>query len=517
MESNTINITSTMSTMSDEETAVSAHAEGNEDEVAVLDVERHGGNEWFFDDFPCAGPAYMELSNEDKNVVKWATTRRSVAVRDITYYIYCRNVAAWAQMESPTAAHEITDVTGINAPVNYAVALKRFYPLLTRLAFAVQGLTRSVCIGTYRLTFKVEYKDGGPIVVYTPHKTVIENPREDEYRRMYMFVISPIVMPFPFRLPKKTVVDFEGEVLNQILLPLTDDQKLDFMWRIGNALTDPVKNPCIIIFYGASGEEGKSVLATNISRVLGKGVEWTVTDLIGKNSKWPDAEQVMSLAEKRLIVCDECGIEEDFNYNNIKRWTSNAPVQSGGMSAYLSQTIIGISNKMGFARKDAINNSVGRRMVIYKMDKKLGELKPFSPHLVNDYVKTQFIGACLSVSNLYERAPMSLEIALYTIFRRSVNFITAGLTIDHSASTHDCIVSTAVIATRIGVSIDRLVLTLAAKSNRLVCVPRYGTPFIFGLRYMRWVLTKVGEEYVARNWGKETVDLETLKQDIRII
>ena len=44
----------------------------------------------------------------------------------------------------------------------------------------------------------------------------------------------------------------------------------------------------------------------------------------------------MRLAEKRLIVCDECETEDDMNYNIIKRWKSNAPVQCGGMSAHLS-------------------------------------------------------------------------------------------------------------------------------------------------------------------------------------
>jgi len=499
------------------ETSAPIAAEGDEDEVVLLDVHSHGGNEWFMDDFPCSGPAYMELSMEDKNIVQWAMTRRSVAVRDITYYIYCRNVAAWAQMESPTAAHELTDVAGINAPVNYSAALQRFYPLLTRMAFPIEGLTTSVCIGTYRFTFEVKYLDDGPVVYYSPHATVIPNPRGDEHRRMYMFVISPIVMSFPFRLPKTMTVDLEGEILNQILLPLRDDQKLDFMWRIGNALTDPVKNPCVIIFYGATGEEGKSVLATNISRVLGKGVEWTVMDLIGKASKWPDGNTVMKLAEKRVVICDECGIEDDMNYNNIKRWTSNAPVQSDGMSAHLSQTIIGISNKMGFAVKGAINNSIGRRVVIYKMDKELGKLKPFPAQAVNDYVKMQFISACLSVSNLYERAPMSLEIALYTIFRRSVNFITAGITIDHTASPHYCLVSTAIMATRIGVTIERLVQCFAAMSNRLVCIPDDGCPFIFGLRYQRMYLTKFGENYVERHRGKAYMDLETLKMEARIV
>lgn len=72
---------------------------------------------------------------------------------------------------------------------------------------------------------------------------------------------------------------------------------------------------------------------------------------------------VINLSEERLIVCDEFGIEDDMNYCNIKKWTSNAPVQCGGIFAHLSQTVIGITNKVGFASKSAINNSVGRRVI----------------------------------------------------------------------------------------------------------------------------------------------------------
>lgn len=74
--------------------------------------------------------------------------------------------------------------------------------------------------------------------------------------------------------------------------------------------------------------------------------------------------------------------------------------------AYISQTIIGISNNMRFATKAAINNSIGRRVVEYKMDKELGKLRP-SPHgTVDAYIKMQFIASCLSVSAAYERVPM---------------------------------------------------------------------------------------------------------------
>ena len=89
---------------------------------------------------------------------------------------------------------------------------------------------------------------------------------------------------------------------------------------------------------------------------------------------------------------------------------------------------------------------------------------------------------------------MSPEIALYTIFRRGVNFVTAGLRIDHTATPYDYIVSKAVMAIRIGVSIGKRVLCFAAMSNRLVCIPKYGTPFVFGLRYMKMSLTKTGQK-----------------------
>lgn len=112
---------------------------------------------------------------------------------------------------------------------------------------------------------------------------------------------------------------------------------------------------------------------------------------------------------------------------------------------------------------------------------------------------------------------MSLEIALYTLFRKSVNFVTAGTVLDNHSSAHHCIVCTAIMSMRVGVSIDRLVQCFAAMSSRLVCMPKYGIPFVFGLWHPSSELTKYGESYVSRNWSKETVDLETLVSECKII
>lgn len=116
--------------------------------------------------------------------------------------------------------------------------------------------------------FRVKYEDGGPIVEYRPHKPVIDSPGGNESRTMYMFVTAPIVISFRYGCSLRTVVDLMGEMSNSILLP-RNHQKLDFLWRLANARTDAVKNPCVIILYGTTGEEGKSTFTLGISRALG--------------------------------------------------------------------------------------------------------------------------------------------------------------------------------------------------------------------------------------------------------
>ncbi len=54
-------------------------------------------------------------------------------------------------------------------------------------------------------------------------------------------------------------------------------------------------------------------------------------------------------------------------------------------------------------------------------------------------------------------------------------------------------------------------------SNRLVCEPAMGIPFVIGLGCSRYKWTASGQEDVKRNWGKDCIELETLKLTSRII
>lgn len=88
------------------------------------------------------------------------------------------------------------------------------------------------------------------------------------------------------------------------------------------------------------------------------------------------------------------------------------------------------------------------------------------------------------MASCYETSPMSLEIALCSEFRRSINFITIGLAIDLLATPRQCREAMTAIAIKTGVSIRRLVESFPAKSSRLVCESMIGMPFIVELRCM---------------------------------
>ena len=509
-------VVETESTMLQNESS-NPYAADDDDGVEMVIMKDSSGNEFILDDFPCSGPIFMEMPEQDQQLVAWAMMNRTVVVSDITFYVYCTSVGSWSQMQSKTAAHALCTVLDLTVPVNYMTSLDRYYSLITRIAFAIGKVQRSICIGTWRLLYEVEYIDGSPVVKYIPHPTVIESPpqRGPEHRRQYMFVTRPIPMPYPFHVPSKIFVDFEHPVLNQIMLPLRDDQKLDFAWRIGKAFQGENENPTVIIFYGKSGHEGKSVLATNISRVLTTGVVWTIDDLIGKVAEWPDAEDVMIYADKRIIICDEVKIDEDFNYNNIKRWTSGSPIQSKGLSAYLCQTVIGITNKIGWYKKEAVSNSIGRRLIIYKMDKSLGDLQPFEKSSITNTIRMQFISYCLAMADRFKYPPTSLEIAVYTIFRKSSNWITAGMEFDSKATHDDCATATRVMSTRAGVSTERLVQCFSAISKPLVYKPQNETGFVLGIRCMMMKMTDVGRDHVDQNSNMQTISLEDLKDIAR--
>ena len=476
-----------------------------------------GDCEWIRDDFPLWGPAANELSVQKRQLIEWVIARRCVVTDGVAYYLYCTSIAAWAQLESKPASDELVDAVDVFAPVNFEQALTRYYPIIKRVSYPIGPVLRSVCIGTWRLTFTIEFKDRGPHLHFSPHPSVVGNVRGDEHARMYMFVLMPISLPHPYACPVNIMVDMMDKVINEILRPLRDDQKIDFLWRIGKALQDTGMWPSVILFYGANGHEGKGTLSTMITRLFPDSTLWMSDDLIGKMSKWPQEDVVMSLCSKRILVCDECQVEDGFSYNNIKRWTSNSPVSSGGKTAILRQTIIGLSNKAPFYERSAINNSIGRRLVIYHMKKIMKRGAEVPSHMITNAVRLKFMSLCLCVAASYDEPCPSLAICLYTLFRKNVNKITAGTMYDVAATTDQMIAATTMMAVRCGLSSEKLCSAFSAMSPDSVGQSKYGTLYVRSIRPRNVSLTQYGYDVLLQSRARTTVDLETLKETVKIM
>lgn len=476
---------------------------------------------WFRDDFPLWGALSMQMNPEHKAVIEELFTKRYIVTDGITHYIYCEGVASWMQLYTEIASRKLLRITNINAPVNFSGPLQEAYALAKRIAYPIAKMHPSLCLGSYRFLFVSEWAGDGVLVVhYRPHYPVIASPNRDPmYDRIYCFVRSPVILTMPAACPYKIKVDLDDVVLNKILLPLRDDQKIDFMWRMGKALTDPTTNPSVIVFYGKVGHEGKTELAKSITRLFGDAVEWVSTDLFGSKSEWPDADLVMRLCQKRILICDECRIEDGFSYNNVKRWTSEAPITMNGRIGYLAQTAIVTSNKIPFYEKGAVNNSIGRRLVIYHMNKNLEKFEALDRSEISNLVILRFVSLCLSYSRAFPIPPVSLPIALYTVFRKNVNRITAGLVYDVGSSKMECIAGTSVMGVRCGVSVKQLCSVFAAISPDLIYVPEHGSRHILSIRTLKATVTPHGDDVInkRRTADVPTINLETMLERIRVL
>lgn len=472
--------------------------------------------------FPVAGECSISLSHMEKSLIEQIDSQSSVCFDGSTYYIYCTSSASWLQIYSRTGSNELLKYTGINAPVNYIGPLDWAYRICKRMARRVGRIKPSVCFGVTRMAFKVKYTPTKCVVYYEMHKPVL--PSKDQNHSSdpkLTFVVSPVVMPMMALCPIQVTVDFTDDLLNRILAPLRDDQKHDFLWRVGRALVDSSEGGTVMVMYGRYGHEGKSVLLKMLSALIPDASVWCSADLFGKQSKWPSSELITLLAQKRFLICDECEIKDGFSYNNIKRWTSGAPVTlEDGTTCHLSQSAFVLTNNIPFNEKAGINNSIGRRLVIYHMDRIMSDFEPPDISKIDNFVILRFISMAVAVYSASPKVPpTSLAIALYSFFRRNINKITAGLIYDPGSDESQCLAATWIMATRCGVDMKTLVVAFKAMSPRLVRSTEAGTGYIASLRPMKMEYTEHGLQVLAEmNETQRMVpDLDELLERIYII
>lgn len=153
--------------------------------------------------------------------------------------------------------------------------------------------------------------------------------------------------------------------------PLSHDQTLHFMWKLGAMLVDNNDEAAVVVLYGPQGGEGKGVMMKNISMWLKGSVVWCSTDLIGAKAQMPDSDYMNGLSSAKGLVCDEVAIADGFSYRNIKKLTSNSPIDDNPVSCIQGYTVFATSNEISFYQKVAVNDSIGRRLTIYRMENRI--------------------------------------------------------------------------------------------------------------------------------------------------
>ncbi|RYP85484.1 hypothetical protein DL770_005042 [Monosporascus sp. CRB-9-2] len=343
-------------------------------------------------------------------------------------------------MECDSAPSELLAVGNINAPVNSEKALSKTYPLLKRIAYPIAKLDRSVCVGIWRLTFSVEYGKEGPTVYYSQHKEVIQNPNRPQHARMYTSVTSPVTMPYPFASPVKV----------------------------------PVSST-------TGGHEGKTTLAKNLMMLLAGAVMWSNDDLVGHKSKWPSADLVMKMCEKRVLTCDECEIEDGFSYQHVKRWTSNGPRLARRQNGLLVADLDSGLQQDPVLREDRRQQQHREeaRDIWHEEGPGLGEARRVvdRSEITNSAIlKFLFLFLCLACGNAYWSTPTSPAIVMYTMFRKSINGITAGIGYDVTSNREQSTVATAMVAVRCRVKPTILCNAMKAISSEMIMTRRTGCP-----------------------------------------
>lgn len=173
----------------------------------------------------------------------------------------------------------------------------------------------------------------------------------------------------------------------------------------------------MIVFYGPDEHEGKTILAKNLVKLLLGAVMWSSEDLAGQKSKWPRVDDVRRMCEKRKPMCNVCKTKGGSSYQRIKRWISDAPVQ------WQDRLLV---SDVELHDKNAVDNSIGKRLAIYDMRESLGKFAPLLDGAINHKVRlpVRGVGQCVQSSHTYA------TIAMYTMFRESINTITAGMEYD---------------------------------------------------------------------------------------
>lgn len=116
-------------------------------------------------------------------------------------------------------------------------------------------------------------------------------------------------------------------------------------------------------------------------------------------------------------------------------------------------------------------------------------------------------------------APITVEMALFLVFRRSANRITAGLAIDPYAIARECKSSTMLLSLNSGTAYDQLLIVIKAMNPALTALAESpgSIGYVRGIRPIRLKVTDLGHRVSAERQatGRGYLDYDAVKNSMR--
>jgi hypothetical protein len=335
----------------------------------------------------------------------------------------------------------------------------------------MENIPSSVCVGTYRLVVNMneEYIHFTPVFFLTMDEA--ETAYSFYFRRMSAFVFKTIVSS---RIPRSLRHSFVSAAERTLSNVLGRESIEIVKWVIGNSLIDPVPAQKILFFYGLGGD-GKTVSINTILANLPGCSSALTRDYVGSSSNKLSEDDIHTLLNNRVVTFGDCILEEGYKINSqfLKRITSGDAISTSTVSGKIECTGIFASNSLWHPSKSVMQPWFARRMVLINFNK-LPDNLMLPPAQYNDVDVVHFAVSCIKTRTLLAEPPITLDIALRTIFGSKAQRFTRGVKYCLGSSHMDCTIASHILSSHCHVDVEPLTELVKKVNPNLVAYHRWG-------------------------------------------
>lgn len=341
-------------------------------------------------------------------------------------YLWSSNCSEWVHMSSPEGAEVIRGMLGLNAPVNWLMAILPYARMIMKNAGENIQLPQSICISNTRYSLEVMLKGNRYVAEFRPCRQLVKALPSSMDACAHTFAVSSIWHTVVPRSIESTYITAIERYIKP-LFPNPVDMET-FMWILGNAVTDPVSEHRILFLHGPGGT-GKSTLMRLIhSMMSGTTRALDPAEITDPSRRRISHDLVMSLISTRMMVSPDVEIKDGYiNLQTLKIITGGDYLSDSKVSGLLVKA--GTSVALGVNHLPTLKgtprwgtSAVLRRSVVVNMEVKARNLEG-GDRQHNAKELTEFLMKCALTYASKPNLPISTYSLVTTLFPGSIHNI----------------------------------------------------------------------------------------------